>query len=186
MSIQSFASTAKDKRLVYSENEHLTEFTKTYNHHEKRIEGADETSLIQVIAHLNPVMIIDESHNFEGNLRVDTLTNINPSFVLNLTATPREKSNIISFVSPARLKNENMVKLPVMVSNYPKHADVINSAIALRKNLEDKAKEEENLAQVRKSVDSPPGMLTEDHHHTVHEESQVCYSSHLRPKSLHL
>ena len=44
----------------------------------------------------------------------------------------------------------------------------------------------EILAQVRKSVDSPPGMLTEDHHHTVHEESQVCYSSHLRPKSLHL
>ena len=43
-----------------------------------------------------------------------------------------------------------------------------------------------NLAQVRKSVDSPPGMLTEDHHHTVHEERQVCYSSHLRPKSLHL
>ena len=42
------------------------------------------------------------------------------------------------------------------------------------------------LAQVRKSVDSPPGMLTEDHHHTVHEERQVCYSSHLRPKSLHL
>ena len=28
------------------------------------------------------------------------------------------------------------------------------------------------LAQVRKSVDSPPGMLTEDHHHTVHEERQ--------------
>ena len=45
---------------------------------------------------------------------------------------------------------------------------------------------EEVLAQVRKSVDSPPGMLTEDHHHTVHEERQVCYSSHLRPKSLHL
>ena len=40
------------------------------------------------------------------------------------------------------------------------------------------------LAQVRKSVDSPPDMLTEDHHHTVHEERQVCYSSHLRPKPL--
>ena len=45
---------------------------------------------------------------------------------------------------------------------------------------------EKKVAQVRKSVDSPPGMLTEDHHHTVHEERQVCYSSHLRPKSLHL
>ena len=43
----------------------------------------------------------------------------------------------------------------------------------------------EKTAQVRKSVDSPPDMLTEDHH-TVHEERQVCYSSHLRPKSLHL
>ena len=36
-----------------------------------------------------------------------------------------------------------MVKLPVMVSNYQNHIDVINSAIALRKNLEDKAKSEE-------------------------------------------
>ena len=44
----------------------------------------------------------------------------------------------------------------------------------------------DNSAQVRKSVDGPSGMLTEDHHHTVHEERQVCYSSHLRPKSLHL
>ena len=50
----------------------------------------------------------------------------------------------------------------------------------------DKEETRANEAQVRKSVDSPPGMLTEDHHHTVHEESQVCYSSHLRPKSLHL
>lgn len=143
LSIQSFASNAKDKRLVYSENEHLAEFVKTYVTNERRIEGADESSLIQVIAHLNPVTIIDESHNFEGDLRIDTITNINPCFVLNLTATPREKSNIISFVSPASLKRENMVKLPVMVSNYQKHADVINSAIALRKNLEDKAKIEE-------------------------------------------
>ena len=47
-------------------------------------------------------------------------------------------------------------------------------------------KDQDFSAQVRKSVDSPPGMLTEDHHHTVHEERQVCYSSHLRPKSLHL
>ena len=44
----------------------------------------------------------------------------------------------------------------------------------------------EKWAQVRKSVDRPPGMLTEDHHHTVHGERQVCDSSHLRPKPLHL
>ena len=143
LSIQSFATKVTDKRLVFNENENLAEFAKTYTPDEKRIDGADETSLIQVIAHLNPVMIIDESHNFEGDLRIDTLTNINPCFVLNLTATPRNKSNIISFVDPASLKRENMVKLPVMVSNYQNHADVINSAISLRKNLEEKAKAEE-------------------------------------------
>ena len=143
LSIQSFATKATEKRLVYNENENLAEFAKTYAPKEKRIDGADETSLIQVIAHLNPIMIIDESHNFEGDLRIDTLTNINPCFVLNLTATPRNKSNIISFVDPASLKRENMVKLPVMVSNYQNHADVINSAISLRKNLEEKAKAEE-------------------------------------------
>lgn len=143
LSIQSFASKATDKRLVYSTNENLAEFAKTYSPDEKRIEGADDTSLIQVIAHLNPVVIIDESHNFEGDLRIDTLGSINPSFVLNLTATPRKKSNIISFVSPASLKKADMVKLPVMVSNYQNHADVINTAISLRQNLEEKAKEEE-------------------------------------------
>ena len=54
------------------------------------------------------------------------------------------------------------------------------------KNWYEKYRFETKWAQVRKSVDSPPDMLTEDHHHTVHEERQVCYSSHLRPKSLHL
>ena len=41
-------------------------------------------------------------------------------------------------------------------------------------------------AQVQKSVDRSPGMLTEDHHHTVHEERQVCNSSYLSTESLHL
>ena len=73
LSIQSFATKATDKRLVYNENENLAEFAKTYSPNEKHIEGADETSLIQVIAHLNPVTIIDESHNFDGSLNVTSL-----------------------------------------------------------------------------------------------------------------
>ena len=99
---------------------------------------------------------------------------------------------------------KNIVKplLESYVEYYEKfyfHSDVISSeAVNLRLTITycnrvlvgfiDNKKDQtrENLAQVRKSVDSPAGMLTEDHHHTVHEESQVCYSSHLRPKSLHL
>ena len=76
---------------------------------------------------------------------------------------------------------------------HPHHTDTYDydSEILHRRNLINRKIIEEATAhikeaQVRKSVDSPPGMLTEDHHHTVHEERQVCYSSHLRPKSLHL
>lgn len=51
---------------------------------------------MEVLAALNPVVIIDESHNFRSNLRTETLRDINPSFILELTATPRETSNVNS------------------------------------------------------------------------------------------
>jgi type III restriction enzyme len=143
LSVQSFAANNKDGRRVYRENENLTEFSKTYQFPDKMIEGADETALIQVLAQLNPVVIIDESHNFEADLRIDMLNNINPSFIFDLTATPRNKSNIISFVDAIKLKKNNMVKLPVIVYNHQDTNEVITSAIQLQKTLESKAKTEE-------------------------------------------
>ncbi len=143
LSVQSFASKNKEGRRVYRENENLAEFPKTYTNPNVQVSGADETALIQVIAQLNPVVIIDESHNFEADLRIDMLNSINPSFILDLTATPREKSNIISFVDAIKLKQNNMVKLPVIVYNHQTTSDVIISAIQLQKTLETKAKEQE-------------------------------------------
>lgn len=143
LSVQSFAANNKDGRRVYRENENLTEFSKTYQFPDKMIEGADETALIQVLAQLNPVVIIDESHNFEADLRIDMLNNINPSFIFDLTATPRNKSNIISFVDAIKLKKNNMVKLPVIVYNHQDTNEVITCAIQLQKTLESKAKTEE-------------------------------------------
>ena len=91
------------------------------------------------LVHSNPVVIIDESHNFEANLRVDMLKAINPCFILDLTATPRNKSNIISFVDAIKLKRANMVKLPVIVYNHRSTNDVISSAIQMQRSLEQKA-----------------------------------------------
>lgn len=45
------------------------------------------------------------------------LNNLNPAFIMELTATPRSSSNIISYVDARELKKENMVKLPVVVFN---------------------------------------------------------------------
>ncbi len=139
LSVQSFAANNKDGRRVYRENENLAEYAKLYDTMTKRVEGSDETGLIQVLSYLNPVVIIDESHNFEANLRVDMLKSINPCFVLDLTATPREKSNIISFVDAIKLKQANMVKLPVIVYNHRSTNDVISSAIQMQRSLEQKA-----------------------------------------------
>ncbi len=141
LSVQSFRSRSKEARKVYQENENLQEFPKTFSEHKKKLlPNIDETALMQVITQLNPVVVIDESHNFESNLTVDMLNNINPSFIFDLTATPREQSNIISFVDAIKLKNNNMVKLPVVVYNHNNTNEVINSAIQLQKTLEQKAK----------------------------------------------
>jgi type III restriction enzyme len=99
-------------------------------------EGVEENSLINVIRQLSPVCIVDESHNAESSLSVDMLQDINPSFILDLTATPRENSNVITVTDSMALKKANMVKLPVVVYNQKEIGDVIQSAINLRNNLE--------------------------------------------------
>lgn len=143
LSVQSFASNTKEGRRVYRENENLASYTRFYDSMTKTVKGSDETGFIQVLSYLNPVVIIDESHNFEADLRVDMLNDINPCFILNLTATPRKKSNIISFVDAIKLKRANMVKLPVVVYNHNSTNEVISSAINLQRSLERKAIENE-------------------------------------------
>ena len=63
-----------------------------------------DTALIQVLRQLSPVVIVDESHNASSELNIEMLENLNPSFILDLTATPRENSNIISYVDARELK----------------------------------------------------------------------------------
>lgn len=144
LSVQSFVETVrKGKPRAYRENENLAEFVTHFRNLKANLQDVDDTALIQVIAYLNPVIIIDESHNFEADLRIDMLKNINPSFIFDLTATPRNKSNIISFVDAHKLKRNNMVKLPVIVYNHQDTNEVINSAIQMQKTLEAKAKKQE-------------------------------------------
>jgi type III restriction enzyme len=133
----------KEDRKIFQENGALEAFRDTIINKDLVLEDTDETALINVIRSLNPIVIVDESHNAESDLSVEMLKNLNPSLVLDLTATPKENSNIISFVSALKLKQENMVKLPVVVYNHHKKEEVINSALHLQRKLELLAKEEE-------------------------------------------
>ena len=57
--------------------------------------------------------------------------------MLDLTATPKKESNIISYVDAVQLKNEHMVKLPVIVYNRDSQSEVLIDAIDLRNKLEE-------------------------------------------------
>ncbi len=141
LSYDSFRSNRKEDRRVYRENSALAEIASSLPAGTP-IDNADETSLANVLNLLRPVVIIDEAHNANSDLSVDMLKNLNPIFVLELTATPRERSNLISIVDSLALKKENMVKLPTFVYNNTDQTEVILNAITLRNNLEIVAKKE--------------------------------------------
>ena len=136
-------STKKDVRKVYQENGNLLRFADYFNDKDILLADTPDTALIQVLRQLAPVTIVDESHNAGSDLSVEMLNNLNPSFVLDLTATPRDNSNILSYVDARELKKENMVKLPVVVFNRTSLQSVIQDAIQLRGSIEKHAQDEE-------------------------------------------
>lgn len=144
MSFASLRANNKDDRKVYQENGQLESFVPQYANRKHILEGVDDTALINVIRSLNPVLVVDESHNAESDLSVDMLKNLNPSFILDLTATPKANSNIVSLVPAIELKKEHMVKLPVIVYNNHDKTEVINNALHLQRKIEILAKKQES------------------------------------------
>ena len=135
-------SNKKDVRKVYQENGNLLRFAEEFQDREILLADTPDTALIQVLRQLLPVTVVDESHNAGSTLSVEMLNNLNPSFIMELTATPRSSSNIISYVDARELKRENMVKLPVVVFNRHSRNSVMLDAIQLRANLEQQAQAE--------------------------------------------
>lgn len=131
---------SKEGRRVYRDNGYLMAF---------RAPGMPEEadiSLMKVLRDERPVVVIDESHHSKTKLSAEMLECLAPSFVLELTATPRDESNVVSFVNALELQKNDMVKLPVIVQNYSEPNDVIRNAIHLQRKLERDALEEKRLS----------------------------------------
>lgn len=134
----------KDGRKAYQENSALVQLT-SYQRESGMafdVDGADDTALISALAGLNPIVVVDESHHAKSDLSVGMLRNLNPRLVLELTATPSSKSNVIARVSALELKKEQMVKLPVIVYRRGGKREVVEDAILLQRRLERIAGEE--------------------------------------------
>ena len=84
-------------------------------------------SLFNVLKLLRPTVILDEAHKAYGSpdmVRnkgfVEAVNRLNPRFVLELSATPKLGiSNILVNVSGLALKEEEMIKLPIQLRNFP-------------------------------------------------------------------
>lgn len=144
MSFDSLRAKKKEDRKIYQENGYLASFLLdefTDNGH--LLAEYDASALINVVRKMKPVVVVDESHNAETALSVEMLRNLNPDFILDLTATPKNNSNIISYVDAMQLKKNHMVKLPVTVANRQDKNEVIEAALLLRRQLENISIDEE-------------------------------------------
>ena len=80
-------------------------------------------SLGNAIRIARPIVVMDEGHRAYSALARKTLAGLNPKFILELSATPNMKehlSNVLVSVSGIKLKEEEMIKLPINVINVKK------------------------------------------------------------------
>ncbi len=82
-----------------------------------------QTSLANLLRINRPVIVVDEGHKaYSGNARA-TILGFNPSFILQLSATPKEGANVLVEATGRELDREEMIKIPIHVTPAPEEAD---------------------------------------------------------------
>lgn len=104
-------------------------------------DGKPKPSLVNMLRLRRPIVIVDEAHNARTDLSFSTLGNVQPSCIVEFTATPaceKQPSNVLHRVSAAELKMAQMVKLPLrVIARHPsQRAQLLAEAISVRSDLE--------------------------------------------------
>lgn len=104
-----------------------------------------KTSLGNTLKVLKPLIIIDEGHRAYGEQARNTVRNFNPSFILELSATPPPNSNELVKITGRELHEEEMIKLDIHLTNKASldWTDTLLASFEKRNELEKKAKEYE-------------------------------------------
>lgn len=108
--------------------------------------------LANVLRLRRPIVIVDEAHNARTALSFESLARFNPSCILEFSATPNqdfkngnEPSNVLTHVSAAELKAEDMIKLPIYLKAKPQWVEAVQEALDKRAELEKLAIKEEKV-----------------------------------------
>ncbi|WP_250655962.1 DEAD/DEAH box helicase [Alkalimarinus coralli] len=115
--------------------------------------GKIKYSFANLLALYRPLVIVDEAHNARTSLTFETLRRVHPAVVIELTATPNTTnsngSNVLFHVSAAELKAEEMIKLPIVLTEHQNWQDAIQDAVINRNKLEvDAQKDEEYIRPI--------------------------------------
>jgi len=92
-----------------------------------------------------PLVVVDEAHNNRTDRFFKTLGRLNPSCVVEMTATPVAGNNVLYHVSAQELRAEQMIKLPIVLAEHPEGwRECLRDAILTRNGLEIVAQKEED------------------------------------------
>ena len=134
--IQTLRVKSTEGRKVYAHNEemepHFAALPATAPGLERLDGGAVKFSFANLLHIHRPLMIVDEAHNAVTGLTRDMQARVDPCAVIEFTATPRPKSNILHSVSAQELKRADMIKLPIMLAEHDSWQNAVHGAIEAR------------------------------------------------------
>jgi type III restriction enzyme len=101
-----------------------------------------KTSLGNTIRLLEPLIILDEGHKAYSAQAQNTLRNLNPCMIVELSATPPRESNKLVTISGTELHQDEMIRLDLHVINKASTnwRDTMRAAMERRDNLQEKAR----------------------------------------------
>ena len=154
--IQNLRVSNTDGRKVYNHQEELEPFFTKVDKRAPGLEplgedlankvGGDPTDIRYSFANLmhlhRPLMIVDEAHKAVTGLSREMQVRVNPCAIIEFTATPHPKSNILHAVSALELKNEQMIKLPVQLGEHQTWQGAVTAAILKRAELAEEAEKD--------------------------------------------
>jgi type III restriction enzyme len=144
--LQTLRVSNTEGRNVYAHNENMEPHFFGVTPHASGLERLESGGIKFSFANLlhlhRPLMIVDEAHNAVTDLSRDMQARVNPCAIIEFTATPRFNSNILHSVTAQELKDEEMIKLPIVLAEHQDWQGAVNGAIASRARLAEAAKDE--------------------------------------------
>jgi type III restriction enzyme len=149
--IQSFRIGSKDGRVVYDHweafEQHFTDLKDIPEHLDKDNDGNLKFSFANVCSMHKPLVIMDEAHNARTKLSFETFRRLSPSCIIELTATPDISSdtgsNVLLSVTALQLKAEDMIKLPIILTEHQSWQAAVSGTVITRRRLQEESAHED-------------------------------------------